>query len=309
MHARHAQGKFALGASQVLCSDCDFGTAQAAQGASGCTPCAPGRWASRGQTACLACAPVSKTGRTLRESVAHSCVGFCVQGSFAAGSGQAQCVACPFGTSAASNGSSACAPCAPGKFADRAATACSDCKAGLSAPNAGSPYCTPCEPGTIAAVNGTAVCDPWCAVLLRNPQASAAVCCPVLSDRGRCCSPPGKFSAAGAVECEPCVAGRYSATFSSGECIACDPGRSNTQSGQSACIGCDAGKYSLRNDRSVGVFSSASVLQRGTVLMLAHCSFLVVSPSSSAGVVCVSCPVGKYTFKDGQAECLACKMG
>jgi len=129
-----AAGTFQLAAG-IPCAGCPAGKEAPSAGATACTDCLAGTYASQEATAeCLAC----PDGFTSPGAGATSCDA-CGPGSFAAG------------------GASACLPCAPGTFSSSPAASCPPCPLGTYAPAWGATSCEDCPLGTTLELGAAAV--------------------------------------------------------------------------------------------------------------------------------------------------------
>ncbi len=289
--------------------------------------CPPGRWSTTDSSPCSPCPPGYSCAAGTRNPTGVPCP----VGSFSSGSGSGACTPCPAGRYGASTGltTSACSgPCvaSPGS--------------GCPASGSTSPTGVQCIPGTYGLGGKGAVCTP-CAIGQYGTLAGAAsqscsgVCvaapgwgCPAGGTRatGVQCV-PGTYSPGGSVDCEPCPAGKYSASAGAVAVGSCQP-----------CAATPGSPCSLGGTRpngtpcAPGTFASSSVACRdcpaftygaAAGLATSSCSGACVAPE---GYGCPAklqapggtpCPPGRYSsfalvwggIGDGCADCPQGRFG
>ena len=110
----------------------------------------------------------------------------------------------------------------------------------------------------------------------------------------------GRYSAAEAVECVPCAAGRASGSSAAASCEQCAAGRYSDADGATECTGvCPTGTYS---DSPAGAASSAAV-------NCVQCIAGQVDTDSDPSTLCESCMGGQYQMDASRTECVQCPAG
>eukprot|EP01043_Picozoa_sp_COSAG02_P020043 COSAG02_NODE_980_length_15492_cov_12.941727_1_plen_2373_part_10 len=314
------------GASQCsLCSSGQFSTdSQVA-----CTGCVPGEYQPDvGSTDCNACGAGSQTN-TLDQPGASSCTA-CEIGQYASAT-DLSCISCVTpgkGTvtvAPSSTGPSTCDPCVPGEYSVPAmpesgslGQVCAPCYPGaatdtLTAP--GGSVCEPCDPGRHSSAPTIAceLCDPGsftdtlalpgginctsCDVGWMNDYSTEA-CRPVVCDPGFWCDTIGdphpcpgtgseRFSAPNQGVCDLCFEGwRQSST--SAECLQCVPG----QYSEDAAEECDPCAVGLWGDPNLWIEGEPATDYRCQVCQPGSLTNTGEAPGSYA---CTACTPGKFS--------------
>ena len=99
--------------------------------------------------------------------------------------------------------------------------------------------------------------------------------------------PTGQYSAAAALACTLCSAGRYNPYTAYTTCFSCPSGRYQTVAGQAACTNCAAGKYNSATGRTTACSSS--------------CAAGKYSAAAASG--CTSCAAGTFQSLTSSTSC------
>jgi len=140
-------GTYAIGSGSDRCTPCPAGTASSSIGASTdstCNACPPGYWAGPGASTCAPCNSGESTNGLDKAPKCDECV----RGTYAAGTGNAECTLCSLGTFANHERASSCNDCPRGTYAaDIGSTSCTSCPPGSYASSTKSTECICCKAG------------------------------------------------------------------------------------------------------------------------------------------------------------------
>jgi len=222
-----SEGKIAAHNGSAICDNCASGTFQALPGQSVCIRCEVGSYSiTEGQSFCQTC----EVG-TFSDGL-QSCTQ-CDPGSFQSLPGQSICIGCDPGYFQNTRGKSFCERCRAGQFSPTNFTqTCRDCPQGTFQSLDGSIACLPCEAGSYSPGEGASAC-----LVCEAGKAGNG------SDICRSCD-PGYYSDTPKLSvCKICFPGRYSAAGAL-ECTRCDLRGAAPDPGMETCLPCPDGAYS-----------------------------------------------------------------
>ena len=342
----------------MTCTSCSVGSyGQCTANASNCITCPPDQFSFAGASTCSYC----PAGKYASSGV---CLG-CTAGTFSS-AGSTGCASCGIGNFSVAL-ASVCAPCPAGKYAvagtcfacgngtfsNAGSTVCGNCSAGQYLPIP-TGVCVSCASGTYS-LDGSTACL-RCTNLPSNATYSGSggtnstncdyICNSGFSYVSGMCSicAPGNWTVAGISQCAPCYNLPSNATYSgvgsnATNCpIACDPGfyvapRNSSlclpcaagtrmvngvcvpcpsggysAAGAATCLPCMNGNYALGNATACTSCPNQSpftaFMGRGTN---AACSFICTAGSYIFNrTTCTACDSGTYTGAAGMTACSAC---
>jgi hypothetical protein len=281
-------GKYKNTTGSALCKDC--GTAKysaevAAETESVCTVCPDAASSPPGSTVLVHC----QCNEGYTGSDGGPCDA-CIPGTYKAGAGTAQCVACAAGKyleHAAAISQSECVSCVENSHSEPGSANATDCSCNAGYTGSDGGPCVACVAGKYKPSPGSSACLACDVGKFSGAEAetNASMCveCPAFSSA---------ISASTAVDDCYCNVG-YTGPHG-GPCVACDAGKYKTHNGSALCVECDAGKYSSQ---------PAQVQESGCTT----CSESSHSPAGSNNVTECTCNMG-YTGNDG-GPCSACVAG
>jgi len=251
-----------------------------AAGASECTSCTAGRYASStGQTSCVTC----DAGSYAAASGASQCT-VCAGGQYQHASGESSCLTCSRGY-ACPSGSSSMTACTSGTYAPAGSASCTACSLGTYQPNAAEPSCLACSAGTYCGTVG-----------LDAPTGDCAA---------------GSYAASGASACTACAVGTYQGFTARSSCDACARGEVRVE--RHAKILMLSFLFLLNNNGSCVLLLVRACVLRSPFLMPFFCVFSYPFrqqyQSATGQTSCSTCPSGQYCATTGLSTTSACPVG
>eukprot|EP00808_Paulinella_micropora_P008574 g62100.t1 len=211
-------------------------------------------------------------------------------------------------------------PCEPGTFSDPSMAVgsssnssavvtdlCLPCPAGSVSAGVGSTECAPCEPGFFANRSGLTSClrcEPGSSTSTGSGQltAGAAQCMPCRA---------GRFSPqTGAADCQPCLAGYFSNQRGATACKRCGIGSHAPNTGQPNCTLCPLGRFVAVTGAAeclVCLAGTSTFQAGGSICSTCKPGFFNPGGSTATGV-CLPCPAGSSS-PPGAAACVPCEPG
>lgn len=345
----------------LQCTSCDAGSyGVCTANSSDCYPCPANQFSAAGASACSFCAP----GKFASGGVCTSCLA----GTYAV-AGDTTCSACGIGNFSLA-GASACSPCPNGTYAN--AGVCVTCPRGAFSLSA-STVCTNCSAGTMLQAGVCVNCSAgWystegstmcyrCVNLPGNASYAGqggtnSTNCDYACNSGFSYVPsdgscsicaPGNWTSRSMVSCQPCTnlppnatysgvgsnesncpiscfSGYYLSRYNASLCLPCAPGTrmvagvcvpcpvgGYSLGGGSTCLPCSNGNYALGNATACTSCPNQSpyttFIGRGTN---AACSFVCSAGSFVFNrTTCVPCTAGTYASTPGRTVCSVCTDG
>ena len=314
-------GGYTWTGSAVAFTASGVGTAASAHdSASDCSVCPAGKFTDNGQTSTCASCPAGKhlsdnAGSAASHNEASDCAN-CAAGKYAvmssatctdcptgrylttAGTSEADCLACPRGTSNPSIGlDEDCPACDAGKYADTTGlSTCANCGLGKYLPVVTSST----RSVQIFAHDDESDCDMCAAGKISTVGQAACTDCPAgqtaAVNRQICvtCGPGTYAPSPGSGACDPCSAGKFSTTGGA-SCDVCLSGKFTAGTGQVECEDCEPGYYS-------STLSDPDDPDSAPLSFIISCSICIAGKYSTAATGatgCEDCAVGKYSASDG----------
>ena len=215
--------------TKATCRSCQAGRYSSGSGASQCTSCAPGTFA---------------TGTSMR--TCYQCKG----GSFQPNLGGSQCTLCALGRYATGRATTACLACGPGTAKPYTGSkyTCNICLGGTYQPARAASSCLPCTAGTYSTGRAATTCAPRPATDCNGTAGGAAVVgcdgvCGSGKSVGGC---DGRCGSRAAKGCDgKCGSGRVRSALDPRRCLPC-PGNATCPTPSPEDVVCLAGFYSIR---------------------------------------------------------------
>ena len=217
------------GSDGLTCTSCLAGTYNSNTGSTSstaCVQCAAGKYSGPGASSCTNCSKgyyASGTGNA-------ECT-ICPVGTYADATGKSSCTSCAAGTynpNTGSTSSTACEKCAAGKYSAAKASSCTNCSKGYYASGTGNTTCTICPVGTYADATGKSSCTS-CPAGTANPNTGSTSSSACVQ-----CSKGYYASGTGNTTCTKCAAGTYADATGKSSCTACPSGYTSPEGSDDA---------------------------------------------------------------------------
>ena len=297
-------GSFAESERSPLCTTCDEGFYQDAEGATACKRCPHRHTCPRGSSTPLpaTCKPGTFAANSSIATATLNCSS-CNMG-FECPGGTAPAQPCRPGSIAPDAATPKCSLCDGGKFQNASgATSCTACAQGS--------YCAPGSPSPLPCAEGTYTNSTNLKHVDECTVAEPGFYSPVGSRAQMACA-PGTFAPSESGSCSKCAAGRYQGAEQATACKQCTLGH-YCEEAASAPLPCPGGTH---QNASLEVMTSAAQCvscPEGTFCTIGSaaptpCAAGTFSPSANA-TQCTTCDAGTFANTTRATACFHCTEG